>query len=223
MRLASIVIHALVWVALGVIWYLAEGWCCRYDGCLGGIRNLATVGGISSFAEISFALNTSIAIKWIRTQFMAWFKDFVERSMIKCRVKTKKAKLTEKSAEDFEKQSEKQRQILERRFDSMMLWPTRIYMFVGILFAIAIVAMLFAGIPLRMKPFIVLMPFPAMAYYLTALLTSASIFLNFDNYMHDRELPSEEDTEDAKSDIAMVVNGAKSSVKKNGNGRGKKK
>lgn len=225
MRVESILLHVLVVLVLVALWLLAGELCCHYDGDIGNICDLATVGGISSFAEISFALNTSIAIKWIRTQFMAWFDGFVEQRMIKHRIKTKTAKLTEKSVADFEKQ----KQVLKRRFDSMMLWPTRIYMTCGILFAIAIAAMLFSGIPLKMKPFVVLMPFPAIAYYMTALLTGGLIFIHFDSFVHDKELPGEEDTEDAESDIAMVVKGARSSVaksrtsassaKKNGNGR----
>ena len=210
MRLESILLHGIVVAVLVAIWLIAGGFCCHYDGDLKAVCDLATVGGMSSFAEISFALNTSIAIKWVRNQFMAYFDSFAERKMIRHKVNLRNAKLTDKSAEDFEKQ----KSMLKRRFDSMMLWPTRIYMTVGILFAIAIAALLFSGIPPALKPFVILMPLPAIAYYLTAVLTGGFIFIHFDSFVHDKELPSEADTDDSEGDIAAVVEGAQSSVKR---------
>ena len=221
MRFESILLHIIVAVVLFLIWLFARGLCCCNDGVLKDVCDLATVGGISSFAEISFALNTSIAIKWVRSQFMAYFDSFAERRMIEYKVKSKRnAKISETSADDCEKQ----KSLLQRRFDSMMLWPTRIYATVGILFAVTIAAMLFSGIPVGLKLFIVLFPFPAIAYYLTAFLTAVFIFIHFDSFMHDKELPFEEDTENAASDVATVVRGASAKKKtavgrKNGNGK----
>jgi len=227
MRLSSVLIHLLVWAALGALWLLAGGLCCHYDGDMKGVCDLATVGGISSFAEISFALNTSIAIRWVREQFMSYFDEYAGRRIINYRVKHKNAKISDSSGDGFGEQVD----ILKRRFDSVMRLPARIYIVAGAIFSVVIAAMLFAGIPPFMKPFVALMPLPAMAYYMTAFLTSVSIFLNFDSYMHDRDLPGEADTDNATDDIAAVVKGAQPSVsktkakasasgtKKNGNGR----
>ena len=221
MRFESILLHLIVAAALSLVWFFARGLCCCNDGMLKDVCDLATVGGISSFAEISFALNTSIAIKWVRSQFMAYFDGFAERRIIEYKVKSKKnTKISDTSADECERQ----KALLKRRFDSMMLWPTRIYASVGVSFAVAIAAMLFSGIPVGLKPFIVIFPFPAIAYYLTAFLAAGFIFIHFDSFMHDKELPFEEDTENATSDVATVVRGASAKKKtavgrKNGNGK----
>lgn len=220
MRIESFFIHLIVWAILLTLWFCAKGFCCCFDTDMKNVCDLATVGGISSFAEISFALNTSIAIKWVRNQFMNYFDGFVERRIIKCRVKSDAGKISDDSTEEIRNQ----RDILKRRFDSMIRWPGRIYTAVGILFSLAIMVVLFAGIPVCLRPYVILLPFPAFAYYLTAIFTTGHIIANFDGFIHDKELPSEQDPDDVKRDVANVKQSAKAktSAKRSGNGRKKK-
>ena len=219
MRIESVFIHLIVWAILLTLWFCAKGFCCCFDTNMKDVCDLATVGGISSFAEISFALNTSIAIKWVRNQFMTYFDGFVERRIIKRRVKSDAGKISDDSTEEIRNQ----RDILKRRFDSMIRWPGRIYTAVGILFSLAIMVVLFAGIPVCLRPYVILLPFPAFAYYLTAIFTTGHIIANFDGFIHDKELPSEQEPDDVKSDVDSVKQSAKAktSAKRNGNGRKK--
>ena len=150
---------------------------------------------------------------------MTYFDGFVERRIIKCRVKSDAGKISDDSTEEIRNQ----RDILKRRFDSMIRWPGRIYTAVGILFSLAIMVVLFAGIPVCFRPYVILLPFPAFAYYLTAILTAGHIINNFDGFIHDKELPSEQDPDDVKSDVAIVRQRAKAKTSTNRDRRTKKK
>ena len=105
----------------------------------------------------------------------------------------------------------------------MIRWPGRIYTAVGILFSLAIMVVLFAGIPVCFRPYVILLPFPAFAYYLTAILTAGHIITNFDGFIHDKELPSDQDPDDVKSDVAIVKQRAKVKTSTNRERRTKKK
>ncbi len=210
MRIASILIHTFVFVVLMCIWYFAGNYCCYVYGKIQDGCDLSTVGGISSFAEISFALNTSIAIDWIKKQFMASLDGFAKRSMIKKSVKSSRAKITDKSTKKINERIN----TLKDRFGNMMRWPARVYTFFGVFFSFGIVVLLFSGIPVSLKRYVILFPFPAIAFYLTSFLVGFHIIESFDSFLHDdQDGSAKEDANNAVSDADYTVLSAKKSSK----------
>lgn len=205
MRIASILIHTFVFVVLMGIWYFAGDCCCVYgkiqDGC-----DLSAVGGISSFAEISFALNTSIAIDWIKERFVAWFDDYATNAMIKQSIKSSQTKISDQLTELIAD--------LKQRFTRMVLFPSKFYTGLGVFFSFGIVVLLFSGIPVSLKRFVILFPFPSIAFYLTSFLVVVHIIESFDGTLHDKQDNFvKEDANNAVSDADYTVLSAKKSSK----------
>ncbi len=157
-------------------WKLCHYCCCKAQPVQ---SDLTQYGGVTAFAGIAFALNTSLAVRWIREQFLSYFDGVARRRVakaVKARANDDAAKMLEEKMCD-----------LKRRFCNALLTPSRIYMTLGIVFSLVIMALLFTGIPLSFRRFLILFPFPAFCYYGTAIAHAASVLLAFDDAAADVE------------------------------------
>ena len=166
-------VRVAAWVILAAIWFYLGDFCVCLASDLQG--DLVAVGGVSSFAEISFALDTSITLNWFTNQFMAFFDKFAKNRLIKY-TETVEDEITEMSM----KRLYAEINMLKGLFNESMWKPALSYRIAGIVFAILTAAFLLFGMPVWFRPYVILLPFPALAYYITGLLTGGLMIVRFE-------------------------------------------
>lgn len=166
-------VRVAAWVILAAIWFYLGDFCVCLANELGD--DLIAVGGVSSFAEISFALNTSITLNWFTNQFMAFFDRFAKNRLVKYTATTEN-EITETSMKRLYDEIE----MLKGLFNESMKKPALSYRIAGIAFAILTGALLLFGMPIWFRSYVIILPFPALAYYITGLLTGGLMIARFE-------------------------------------------
>lgn len=168
--------RVVTWAILVTIWFYLGNFCACFANELG--CDLVAVGGVSSFAEISFALNTSITLNWFTNQFMAFFDRFAKNRLLKYAMNTED-EINETSMNRLYNEIE----MLKSLFNESMWKPALFYRIIGIVFAILTAAFLLFGMPIWFRPYVILLPFPALAYYITSLLTGGLMIARFEEFL----------------------------------------
>jgi len=172
-------VRLAAWVILAAIWFFLGGFCCHFSGV--GEGGLISAGGVSSFAEISFALNTSIALRWFKDQFLSIFDRFAKNQLIKYTAKTE-----DEISEDSMRRLCADIEMLKEHFIRDMEKPARFYGLIGIVVSVFIAGGLLFGMPTCLKSYVILLPFPALAYYITGLLTGGLMIVRLEDCLHLR-------------------------------------
>ena len=177
-------VRLAVWVVLAAIGLYLGKFCCHFSGV--GDGGLISAAGVSSFAEISFALNTSITLEWFTNQILSFFDGFAKNRLIKYTATVKVAMSDDEIDEGSVRQLLDNINTLKGYFIRDMIMPTRLYRIMGIVVSVFIAACLLFGMPICLKPYVILLPFPALAYYITGLLTGGLMIVRFEDCLRLR-------------------------------------
>lgn len=197
-----IAILLIVWSALASLWYWGHPYCCC--NCGDSISN--NISAITSYLCISFTLDTSIAIKWVRKHFV----DYIQRITTKLVVGyMAKSGADKKRTDQGAEVAEQYKKLFVAFFDKNMYLSTWLYPPLGIISAVIILSLLYMGIPESLMPIMILFAFPALAYYSTALLAFVFITLILHICLHMGLVPVETKRADAASDIRAIIEASK--------------
>ena len=197
-----IAILLIVWVALSCLWYWGHPYCCYY----GGETISCNISAITSYLCISFTLDTSIAIKWVRKHFVDYIHRITNKLVVGYMAKSGADK---KRTDQGAAVAERYKKVFVAFFDKNMRLSTWLYPPIGIINALIILTLLYMGIPESVKPIMILFAFPALAYYSTALLAFMFIAVILHICLHLGLVPIEDKRADAASDISEIKESSK--------------
>lgn len=172
-RLEGLLINAKMLLLLAALWYFCEGFvACN------------SADGIVSFISVSIAFDTTIAVKWVQRQFSELFTQNIRSFAENCKARREdRGSMRQGSFTSLMEHSER----LTRRFEDVMAIPSVAYPIAGVVLTLVMLAMLYVGIPDGARKYVIVAPFPAMAYYGTAILAYIDIFVQLNGSYCDRK------------------------------------
>ena len=199
MRVESLVINIKVLIVLFVLWYLLCDNCCvKVAGEV--VSEYVFLNGLATFAGISFTANTTIAISWITKHLTDWIDKYIQKKCQEyCDDKTNDVR------ELYVTETYKMERHFCSRLGSIMKMPNRVYSVIGLLSSLYIAYLMYSGIPSSLSRFIVLMPFPAIAYYSVALLAYFSIRVQINGDFCDKYEEADELSRIARAAVFSAI------------------